>query len=255
MNSHSPIAQPELSISIDGRHWRADLARGADVSLPLRFDGPQPVFFGAAPASGAPLQAGTFIGDVQRGGSVNCSRYSLTPHCNGTHTECVGHITREPLSVRSLAPRELIPAVLLSVTPETFEDTAERSGAASQPGDRLITRAALQRASERSHPPVQGSAVIIRTLPNGSEKQTRDYDSQMPAYLSGEAAEWLVEHDTHHLIVDLPSIDRASDNGQLMAHRIFWGMPPGGVDAKAATRIRSTITELAFFDDRLIDGL
>ena len=255
MSADFGIATTELCITLGQKRWRADLANGADLSLPLRFDGPQPVFFGAEPASAQTIEAGAFIGDIRRGGSVNCSRYSLTPHCNGTHTECVGHITREPVNVRTLAPRELIPAVLLSVTPTSFALTNERSGEASQPGDRLITRADLQAASERAHAPIAGGAIVLRTLPNGEEKQTRNHDLALPAYLSGEAAAWLIEHDTRHLIVDLPSIDRASDNGQLMAHRIFWGMPAGSTQARAATRASSTITELAYIDDALIDGL
>jgi kynurenine formamidase len=249
-------ASVELTAIVAGRVWRADSSRAADLSIPLRFDGLQPTFFGAARAAAAPIESGTFIGDVKRGGSVNCSTYSLTPHCNGTHTECLGHITREAVSVRSLAPRQLIPATLLSVSPESFDATAERSGSVSQQGDRLITRTGLQAASARSHSPIAGGAVIIRTMPNDTHKLTRNYDAgEMPPYLSTEAAQWLVESNVAHLIVDLPSIDRASDAGQLMAHRIFWGMPPGSTSASAASRAQSTITELAFAEDTLPDGL
>ena len=56
------------------------------------------------------------------------------------------------------------------------------------------------------------------------------------------------------LIVDLPSIDRAHDEGRLTAHRIFFGMPRGAAQLSAATRPQATITELAFMPDELPDG-
>jgi hypothetical protein len=43
--------------------------------------------------------------------------------------------------------------------------------------------------------------------------------------------QWLAQRDVASLVVDLPSLDRADDGGHLAAHREFWGMPPGSVDA------------------------
>ncbi|MFL6576965.1 MAG: cyclase family protein [Povalibacter sp.] len=226
------------------------------MSIPLRFDAPQPTFFGAEPARATPLVAGDFIGDVKRGGSVNCSRYSLTPHCNGTHTECLGHVTHESVSVRSVAPRAPIVGVLLSVTPESYESTGERGGTTGRDGDRLITLESLRAAAARAHLPCSGGALIIRTLPNDASKCVRNYDAgPMPPYLSAEATEWMVSLKVEHLIVDLPSLDRAADQGQLTAHRIFWGMAAGSTDAHTATRAHATVTEFAFIDSSLADGL
>ncbi len=244
-----------LSTVIRGRKWLADATRAFDLSIPLRFDGPQPAFFGAAAAQATTLEAGSFIGDVRRGGSVNCARYSLTPHCNGTHTEGVGHLTREAISIREVATDHLIPAVLISVAAEAAEATAEHSIPKPQPGDRLITRLALQAAAQ-SHAPVSGGALIIRTLPNDESKLSRNYDAErIPAYFSAEAMGWIVEQEIRHLVVDLPSVDRASDGGHLTAHRLFWGMPPGATTAAAATRAKATITELAYMDTKVADGI
>ena len=247
--------QPELTISIEGRSWRANTSQAHDLSIPLDFAGPQPTFFGADRAQAEALQAGTFIGDVRRGGSVNCARYTLTPHCNGTHTECVGHVTIESRSIRSLAPAHPVLCVVVSVTPEHFESTEERSPLVSQPGDHLVTRSSLQAATSQLGP-LPGSALVIRTLPNDPKKRGRNYDEgAVPPYLSAEAAQWLVSSKIEHLVVDLPSIDRASDEGRLTAHRIFWGMPAGATAASTAARAHSTITELAYVDNAVPDGL
>jgi hypothetical protein len=57
-----------------------------------------------------------------------------------------------------------------------------------------------------------------------------------------------------HLVVDLPSIDRAHDEGRLTAHRLFFGLPRGSVRLAEATRAAATITELAFVPEALTDG-
>jgi arylformamidase len=242
-----------LLVEIAGRRWRVSAA-GHDLSLPLTFDGEQPSFFGAAPASSRPLMAGSFKGDVREGSSCNCASYSLTPHCNGTHTECVGHITTERVSVRDVAAHEPKPALLLTVRPVTDETTAESSDPAPQRGDLLITRQALEQSlGSRSLRDFPG--LVVRTLPNDRSKRGRDYDRPpLAPYFTAEAMRWIVDHGVDTLVVDLPSLDRADDGGRLTAHRLFWGLRPGATTAATATRGRSTVTELAFIDDSIEDG-
>lgn len=243
-----------FALDIAGRRWNVDMAECHDLSIPLQFEGAQPSFFGAAPASSTALSAGDFTGDVRTGASCNCSTYSLTPHCNGTHTECVGHLTRDRISVRDIARDVLIPALLLSVTPRTVAETTEASKPAPHPDDLLITREELELAALQ-HPVPGFRAVVLRTLPNAPEKQQQRYDtSHPPAYFSSEAMQWIVECGFDHLVVDLPSVDRASDQGLLTTHRLFWGMPPAQVDALHATRAHATITEMAYIDDAIVDG-
>lgn len=247
-------SQTALVVETAGRRWLADTARAIDLSIPLRFDGPQPSVFGGATAQGQALEAGSFVGDVRRGGSCNCDSYSLTPHCNGTHTECVGHITRERISVRDIAVDHLVPALLLSITPEASEATAESSTPAPQPGDRLITRKALQQATS-AHSALAFGALVIRTLPNGEDKLSRNYGtSDAPPYFSADAMRWIVERNVRHLVVDLPSLDRGADQGHLTTHRLFWGMPPGDKSFATATRANATVTELAYIDAAVADG-
>lgn len=237
----SSSASSALAVEIGGRRWQV-AASGHDISIPLRFNEAQPTFFGASAASAEPITAGSFVGDVRHGGSCNCSVHTLAPHCNGTHTECVGHITQERLSVRDLAIRHLSAALLISVTPEVSAD------------DRIISlgalRSAVGNASLRDY-----QALVVRTLPNDSSKLARNYDAgPMPPYFSIDAMKYVVEHGIDTLVVDLPSIDRAQDGGKLAAHRIFWGMPAGSTSAATVTRQHATITEMAFIDDAVADG-
>jgi arylformamidase len=57
------------------------------------------------------------------------------------------------------------------------------------------------------------------------------------------------------LVVDAPSIDRANDEGRLTCHRIFWGLPAGGKSVSAASRADAVITELAYIDSEIADGV
>jgi arylformamidase len=240
-------------LSVNGQELGVDLSRPVDLALELDFSGPQPRHFGAPRASSRPFETPGFgfTGSVARGSSCNCEVITLIPHCNGTHTECAGHLTRERLDAWRVTPPGLTPALLLSVAPEAAAD--EGTEPAPQAGDRLITRRALERAWPLKLP-FTPQALIIRTLPNTPDKRSRDYTAQNPPYLSQEAAQLLVSRGILHLIVDVPSIDRTHDAGRLTAHRIFFGLPRAHQQLAAAARPGATITELAFVPDSLRDG-
>jgi arylformamidase len=240
-------------VRVDDREVGIDLSCPVNLAVELDFAGAQPRHFGAPRASSRPFEvpAFGFNGSVERGASCNCAVMVLIPHCNGTHTECAGHLTRERLDAWRLAPRGLTPAVLLSVEPEAAG--AESTEPPPHQNDRLITARALERSWPRELP-FAPRAAIIRTLPNDAGKRTRDYSGQNPAYLSREAAQLLVAREIAHLIVDVPSIDRARDEGHLTAHRIFFGLPRAVAELAAATRPEATVTELAYIPDDAGDG-
>lgn len=243
-----------LSIDLDGRAYRAE-ARPHSIAIPLRFDGPQPGFFGAPAAASAPLHVASFTGDTRRGGSCNAAALSLVPHCNGTHTECIGHLTDERASVHDLAHEPLVAALLVTLTPAPAAHSEEADADFGGPDDALLTRTALDTCwREHGSPPV--GALIVRTLPNGGEKLARRYDDAASTpYFTVMAMEWVVERGIRHLLVDTPSVDRIDDGGRLWAHRTFWGLPRGSRTLAEARRSEATITELVYAGDEIADGL
>jgi arylformamidase len=236
-----------------GRGVRIDLARPFDLSRELDFEGPQVRHFGAPRAHSQPFSVPGFPGSVARGASCNCESITLIPHCNGTHTEGVGHLTREALNAHRIVPRGLLPALLLSITPVASSQTSESSDPAPHPNDRLVTRLALQ-SLWAAELPLDPRALVVRTLPNEPGKRARDYTDPTPPYLTREAARYLIERGIEHLVVDLPSIDRTHDEGRLTAHRIFFGLAPGDSALERAARPRCTVTELAYIPDEAADG-
>ncbi|MBS0578459.1 MAG: cyclase family protein [Proteobacteria bacterium] len=240
-------------ILVAGRELRIDLAAGTDLAIRLDLHGAQPRHF-AAPAAGArPLRVDGFTGAVADGASCNCEVVTFIPHCNGTHTECAGHLTAAPLDALAIVPRGLVPALLLSVTPEPAAAAGEDSDPAPEAPDLLLTRRSLERAWPREAP-FAPRALVVRTLPNLPGKRHRDYSGQTPPYLSRPAAQLLVERGIEHLVIDLPSIDREHDAGRLTAHRLFFGLPPGSTALRQAARSHATVTELAYIPDALADG-
>ena len=258
-----------LYLEFGGRRFRTR-DEVHDLSIPLRFADEQLECFGAPPAREQALEAGSFVGDVRRGGSCNCSTYTLTAHCNGTHTECVGHITAERLSVRELCTELFSVALLISVEPVPASSTSESTTPPPKSGDFLITRAALETAVrmldsqlaatelsrlELWRAAIAQRALVIRTMPNDASKRLRRYSEQPAPYFSAEAMQWIVTQGVEHLVVDLPSLDRAEDEGNLTAHRIFWNVPPSVISIGSDTRRRATVTELAYVPDQVVDGL
>lgn len=212
----------------------------ADLSIPLRFNGPQPNAFGVDAATSVSL------GDTRDGSSVNFEQYTFIPHCNGTHTECVGHITVERISVLDCLTDVFVKAVLVSVEAESDGD------------DLVLSLNSLKNAGIQPSDSASGTdtatALIVRTLPNDDSKITRRYDTDnVPPYFSREAVEYIVECGFKHLLVDLPSLDRL-DDPTLPAHRTFWNVEMGSREVNAATRVNSTITELIYVPNEVADG-
>jgi len=243
------------SVDINGRAYRIDPSP-IDISIPLRFDGPQPNAYGVPPASSMPCAAGELVGDTREGGSCNFEEYTLIPHCNGTHTECVGHITRERISVRDCLEDVFIPALLITAAPSYASDTGEKYSIPIDAADRLITKQVLEAAVAAADKPVpyRQVALIIRTLPNDDRKLTRQYVDEIPPYFTTAAMEFIAECGFKHLLVDLPSIDRLYDEGKLSNHRIFWSVDQGSYATDQKTRLGSTITEFIFVPNRIEDG-
>src|SRR5438067_12475072 len=114
-----------LTLQNNDQTFQFDIDAPIDISIPLNFNGPQPNAYGARPATSKPCEAGDLVGDTRLGGSVNFEQYTFIPHCNGTHTECVGHITNERISVKNCLKDVFIPALLVSVEPERASETGE----------------------------------------------------------------------------------------------------------------------------------
>jgi arylformamidase len=250
-----------MIIQADDRIFQFDTKNPLNIAIPLRFNGAQPNAYGVERAASKPCEAGSLVGDTRRGGSVNFEQYKFIPHCNGTHTECVGHLTHERISVHDCLKDAFILAGLISVRPEKALVSSETYAVELNENDLLITRKAIETAlgnfrsqisdlKSSDHP----KALVIRTLPNDESKLTKTYLDDIPPFFTTEAMLLLRAIGVNHLLVDMPSIDRIFDEGKLSNHRIFWNVEPGAFEVSPETLVQNTITELIYVPDEIADG-
>lgn len=222
----------KVSTTIQGQAYEADLHQPIDISIPLTEGLSTVNCFYAPPMETFPVREGNFIGSTREGGAVNFLNVRINPHGNGTHTECVGHIAKEVYTINQSLRQFHFPAKLISVFPQKKEN-----------GDRVIEKSQLEEAFPERETP----ALIIRTMPNDDLKLRTNYSGSNPPYVHHEAIAYLVAQGVKHLLIDLPSIDREEDGGQLLGHKAFWQYPE-------AVRTDCTISELIYVPEVVKDG-
>jgi kynurenine formamidase len=203
-----------------------------DISLAIKEGNENPNCYYAESPHFETIRAGDFVGSVAEGGSVNYQKISLTPHGNGTHTECYGHISSDKsATIYHCLTKFWFMAEVVSLSPQNF-------------GSDLIIRLNDLQGKLKTSP----EALIIRTLPNGETKKIRQYSGTNPPYLEPSIGAFLAEAGVKHLLVDLPSVDKEVDGGKLAVHRGFWQFPE-------KPRKDCTITELIFVNNQIPDGV
>lgn len=219
------------TLSIGDALRTIDLSQPLDISIPLTNSFENPLAWYLDKPVIAPVKLDNWVGRVSEGASVNFNNIRFNPHAHGTHTECVGHISNEFHSVHDALDTYFFNAEVISVTPEDFGE------------DSVIPAGQLKGLLQGKRP----EAVIIRTLPNTTDKKSRKYSHTNWPYLHENAATYLRELGVSHLLIDLPSVDKEKDGGHLLAHKAFWDFPDN-------TRHHATITEFVFVPNRVKDG-
>jgi kynurenine formamidase len=247
------IEQLILNFDISGKKYSIDTGKPIYISIPLFFNGEQPNTYDAEKASSKACEIGDFIGDTRGGGSCNFEEIKMIPHCNGTHTECVGHISLERIAINDALKDTFIPALLITINPENSNQTDETYDPALNPEDMLITAKSIREGLSKFNP-VFVKALIIRTLPNDDSKRSRRYMENKPPFFSIEAMKYITELNVENLLVDIPSVDRSFDEGKLTAHHIFWDVKQGGHDVDVNNHSLKTITEMIYVPNEIADS-
>ena len=237
-----------IRVDIAGKEYAVESESGRSIAIPLLFNGAQPNSYDVPKATAQAYEADGFVGDTRRGSGCNFETYSLTPHCNGTHTECVGHITLDRIAVSQILNNILMPATLITVAPQPPDGQESYSPELGE-NDRVITRKKLE--AEISNEKGFLEALIIRTLPNDPSKVSRRYMQEMPPFFTNEAMRYLVSLGIRHLLVDLPSLDRTFDEGKLSNHHIFFELPGKTAGKQVSPK---TVTEMIYVPEEVSDG-
>jgi hypothetical protein len=99
----------KISIEINEHVYQIDAKTPLCIAIPLDFYGTQPNAYAVEKAVSRPYKTGDLIGDTRLGGSCNFDQITMIPHCNGTHTESIGHITNRRISVHECCATRSFP--------------------------------------------------------------------------------------------------------------------------------------------------
>lgn len=218
-------------------NFEVDLSKPIDISIPLTNTDDNPIAWYLEKPVIEAVVFGKWIGSVEKGASTNFNNIFFNPHGHGTHTECLGHITRAFYSINQSLKQFFFLAELVTIEPETKGE------------DWVITKKQIQNSLNGKSP----EALIIRTLPNFKVKKSLNYSNTNPPYLSEDGARFICESGIQHLLIDLPSVDKEKDDGKLLAHKAFWNVKDTN-DLNADARLEATITEMIFVADEIADG-
>lgn len=225
-------------LAVIDNQYQIDLSKPIDISIPLTNTDENPIAWYIEKPVIEPVVFGDWTGKVSEGkSSTNFNNIFFNPHGHGTHTECLGHITKDFYSINQSLKKFFFFARLITIEPEKIE------------GDFVITKQQISTSLSAEKP----EAIIIRTLPNSKDKKSRKYSNTNPPYLSEEAAIFIRESEIQHLLIDLPSVDREHDEGKLLAHKAFWNVKDVN-NLNADARLDATVTEMIFVDDHIEDG-
>ncbi len=219
------------TIQYNSKKLKIDLSQPLDISIPIRSDKPNVNAWYVGPPKIEPEVFDNGVISVAEGAPVNFNKITFHPHAHGTHTETVGHITKETYSVNKHLKRFFFVAEVITVAPEKLGE------------DYVISAKQLQFAFGNK----KREALVIRTIPNTKDKKGRQYSNTNWPYFQEDAIKLLVKKGIKHLLVDLPSIDREEDGGELKGHNAFW-------NTQGKIRTDATITEFVYVSNKLKDG-
>lgn len=159
-------------IKYNSRKYSVDLSKPLDISIPLTNGESNVSAWYLDPPKIVPVTSDEWVGSVKQGADVNFNNIHFNPHSHCTHTETAGHITETVHSIHKHLQQFFFLAEVVTIPPEQINE------------DFVITKKQLQYALGNK----KRDAIIIRTLPNLSDKKTMQYSHTNPTYLMEEAA-------------------------------------------------------------------
>jgi kynurenine formamidase len=216
----------KVQLQHQGQSHTVDLNQGLDCSSTYGLAAAEPRAWYANPVKTEPVRQGDWVGEVKQGAPVNFFDVHLNPHGNGTHTECVGHISPQQQSINQVLPGYHGIAHFCRLAPDTH-------------AGKMVSLKAFEALNL-----TLDFEVLIIEVPVAFPQ---DFSGTNPPYFEPALLVFLRQQGIKHFITNLPSVDPEEDAGALAAHKAFWNYP-------AETDLERTITELAYFPPQLKPG-
>lgn len=221
----------KFSSHLRNKKINIDFSSPIDISIPLTFSKKKLTAWGIPLPMKDAVKIGNWIGRVKDGGPVNFNNIWFNPHAHVTHTECYGHISINEKNINTTQKDFFFFSKLITVNPEKKEN------------DLIISKNLISRKINNIF---ELDTLIIRTLPNKHNQKIKNYSNQNPPYLTEDCILYIKNLGVKNLLIDLPSIDKEKDEGEVRNHKLFFDSINGGN--------KNTITELIYVPDAVPDG-
>ena len=144
------------------QNFEIDLSKPIDISIPITNDEQNPIAWYQNAPEIKPVVMGDWVGKVSEGqSSTNFNNLFFNPHAHGTHTECLGHITKEFYSINQCLQQFFFWATLITILPKKVEENL------------VISKSQIEEALKfLQHSEIKPEAIVIRTLPNEISKKS-----------------------------------------------------------------------------------
>ena len=177
----------------------ADLTAPIDLAITLDFAGRQPSFFATSPASArtaARRRRSPAASHAAR--AATAPSYTLAPHCHGTHTECVGHVTSDGTHIAALTPVAPCLALLVTVEPVLARrrcTAASAHAAIRRTAASTATRWQPPRRAGHANRGPRSSCARCRTRPTSATARITTAPCPGSVFPARRRWQWIVERD------------------------------------------------------------
>jgi arylformamidase len=219
----------KIKLEHQERIYEVDLSKGIDISSRYGLKAKEPKAWNTVDVEIEAFEGEGWTGSVKAGAPVNFFNVAFNPHGNGTHTESIGHIREDQLSINEALQSFHFMVRLVKMQSEKIGD------------DQVVTKDAFLKKQISLDTPAL-AICVDRFSPN------HDFSNSNPPYFEAELLAYLAEHNVAHFITNLPSVDREEDAGALAGHKAFWNF-------HGEQREKATITELVQLPDTVEEGL
>ena len=149
----------KAEINWQNKKWEVNLDDPLPISIPIREGDQNPNCYFSDEVKFETITGDGFVGNIKQGGTVNHKKVIISPHGNGTHTECYAHVTDSDAVIANQLKEYLHVAQVISVEPISKDD------------DLVIDQSILENISLETGI----KALVIRTLPNDLIKLKKNY--------------------------------------------------------------------------------
>src|SRR5690606_36371979 len=113
----------KTTIQHNNTTYEIDLSQPIDISLPIQNSEQNSITWYLDQPEINPVVIGEVVGSVVSAkSSTNFNNILFNPHGHGSHTECLGHITKDFYSINQTLKQFMFVAEVISVNPEKINE-------------------------------------------------------------------------------------------------------------------------------------